>query len=63
VRLKQEEYKKWKRNASVFPKISRTDQKNLACFNSKKTIKEGKSVDILPSFFYSIICELILCVK
>ena len=36
---------------------------NLACFNSKKTIKEGKSVDIWPSFFYSIICELILCVK
>lgn len=46
-----------------FKKISRTDQKNLACYNSKKTIKEGKSVDILPSFFYSIICELILCVK
>ncbi len=44
-----------------FQKISRTDQKNLACFNSKKTIKEGKSVDILPSFFIVSYVNYFMC--
>ena len=43
----------------VRQKNGRTDQKNLVSHLPKKRIKEGKSVDNLPSFFYSIICESI----
>ena len=43
------------------PKNGRTDQKYLVFHLPKKRIKEGKSVDNLPSFFYSIICESFIC--